>query len=184
VCLLPLAVFAQPGNLITNGDFANGTAGWSIPSGGRGSARLVDCDLPGLPKAIQVVAKPEPGDSPWAVTLHTPLQAFLDEGQPLTIKLWARSPERAPTAVFLEQAGEPYAKSVYGKMELTPDWREFEFEGKSLQAFSPGEAHLGFHLAHASGTRQHHRERRLQPAPPRQLAHRWNRPAECGDHRR
>lgn len=152
VCLLPLAVFAQPGNLITNGDFANGTAGWSIPSGGRGSARLVDCDLPGLPKAIQVVAKPEPGDSPWAVTLHTPLQAFLDEGQPLTIKLWARSPERAPTAVFLEQAGEPYAKSVYGKMELTPDWREFEFEGKSLQAFSPGEAHLGFHLAHASGT--------------------------------
>lgn len=152
LCVLPLLASAQADSLISNGDFARGTDGWTIPAGGKGTARLVSCDLPGLSRAVQVNSKPEPGDAAWAVTMHTPLHAFVDKDQPLTIKLWARSPDSISAAVFLEQAGEPYEKSVYGKMELSPDWREFEFSGAGLQDFSPGEAHLGFHLAQQAGT--------------------------------
>jgi GH35 family endo-1,4-beta-xylanase len=80
------------------------------------------------------------------------VDAFLDKGHRLALRAWMRSPDACKVTAFVQLSREPWTKSVSASATLTPEWKEYAFEGRCLQDFQPGEAAAGLFLAHQAGT--------------------------------
>lgn len=140
-----------PRNLVRNGDFSGGLREWRVTEGTSCAATIVDSTVEGYPKALHLDLNPDPDAEPWSVILNQPVAAFLEEGEPLILRAWMRSPDRCRASAYVEMGREPWTKSPSGTVELTPDWQEYEFSGPSLEDFSAAEAVLGFHLGFGRG---------------------------------
>ena len=146
------AAAAAPSNLLTNADFADGLRSWGVSGGVRCQAEVFDANTGGFAKGVRLRVKHEPTAKPWSVAMRQSVNEFMDNGDRLVFAAWMRSPERCKLSVFLEINKGPYTKSISKALTLTPDWKEYRVEGKSLQNFSPGEAQFGFHLGYSTGT--------------------------------
>ncbi len=138
-------------NLLQNGDFSGGKEFWSLTSPPRVQAEFVDVADRPFRRAIRLTITPQQGDKPWAAALRQKLTAGLQNGDKLTLKLWARSPQSLPLVTSLEAASAPYGSFSHEKLALSPDWREYEVSAVPKQDFAPGEAQLTFQLALGTG---------------------------------
>ena len=139
-------------NLLANGDFAQGFEGWNITQEVTCSPSLNATDVGGFKRALRLVVRPEAGRPAWDIQVRQPVEAFLEQGDRLQLKLWMRSPESCQVSAFVEIAKDPWTKSLNDTVTLTPEWKEYEITGKCLQAYSAGEVHFGMHLGFGPGT--------------------------------
>ncbi len=142
---------AEP-NLAVNGDFAGGLAGWNVPQDETCAPAVVESNIKEYAKALRLAVKPRAGSQAWSIILYQPVNAFLDAGDRLALRFWARSPESLKVSAYVETPQQPYTKSPGETFTLTPEWKEYELQGKAVQDFSGGEARLGFHLGFGAGT--------------------------------
>ena len=152
VTTMALAQPNAPENLVTNGDFAADLDSWGRTQDATCIATVVPADIGGYKRAARFVVKPAAGSVPWSIVLtQAPDAAFARDAR-VQIRVWMRSPEACKVTAYLEIGKEPWTKSIEATVTLTPDWKEYQFDGKCLQDFAPGEANLGFHLGHSAGT--------------------------------
>jgi len=152
LCTGVLAADAKPRNLLANGDFAEGLRGWNVTRGERCQATPFDVAVGGFKKALRLKVRPESGAVPWAIALRQNVNAFMDKGDRLVLTIWMRSPEACRVSAFVELSRDPWPKSLFGTVTLTPQWREHTFRGTCLQDFSPDEAQMGLYLGRSAGT--------------------------------
>ena len=152
LCTGTLAAAEGPRNLLSNGDFADGVRGWDVTRGERCQATPFDVAVGGFRRALRLKVRPEPGAVPWAIALRQNVNAFMDKGDRLLLRIWMRSPEACRVSAFVELNRDPWPKSVSQTVGLTPQWREYTFRGECLQDFSSGEAQMGLHLGGSAGT--------------------------------
>jgi GH35 family endo-1,4-beta-xylanase len=141
----------EPVNLLPNGDFSEGLEGWYVPQSEQCVGRVVDIQVQGYQKALQLLIRPVPGAPPWAIVVSQPVDASVMQGEPLVLRFWGRSPQSCRLNAYMEQREAPNTKSVGGTVKLTPDWAQYEFTGRATQAFAPGQAHIVFHLSFDPG---------------------------------
>lgn len=141
-------------DLVRNGDFSSVVWTSWIARGAPQQRRLAVVKVNAGPyrRALRFVVARQPDDNDWEVCLTQPVDASLDDGAPLVLKAWMRSPERCPVRAYVEMTAKPWAKSPNTVLTLTPEWQEYEFRGPSVLSFEPGECRVGFHLAHKIGT--------------------------------
>ncbi len=147
-----LAQTNTPENLVTNGDFAGDLGNWNHTQDATCAASIVPADVGGYKRAARFAVNPAPGSVAWSIVLTQAIDASLAGDDRLQIRVWMRSPEGCKVTAYLEVAREPWTKSLGETVTLTPEWKEYQVEGKCLQDFQPGEANLGFHLGHGAGT--------------------------------
>lgn len=142
----------QPANLLTNEGFADGLAGWNLLRDASVAAEVVPAQAGAYSHALRLRVSVQPGAAPWAVNLQQPVEAFLDAGHRLVLRVWMRSPEGCRVTPYVEVAREPWTKSIAETIALTPDWQEYELRGVCADNYAPRAADLGFHLGFDSGT--------------------------------
>ena len=145
------AAQAQP-NLLANGEFAQDTTGWTLTGGD--AIKSTTLSVVGQPfrKALQLTLDPNPGAPGYSLLLRQPVGAAFRQGEPLTLRVWLRSPGGNKVAAFHEEMREPFAKSLGGEVTLTPEWKEYEFPGATKSALAAGESAVTFHLGYARGS--------------------------------
>ncbi|MBW3638212.1 MAG: endo-1,4-beta-xylanase, partial [Armatimonadetes bacterium] len=141
-----------PDNLLVNPAFAEGTTGWRVPNSEKGRSSVVDAQIGPYTKALRVEVKPAPDDKQWAVVLRQIVNAPLKKGEPLTFRVWVRSPNIAKTYAFVEPMGEPYVKSLEKVFDLTPAWQEITVSGAAREDYAAGGTSTGLQLAFGTGT--------------------------------
>ncbi len=149
--LLALPACAQSGDLVSNGDFSAGIEGWRVTDDTTCRPSVVEVTAGEHRRALRLVLDPVEGADPWAITLMQSLDAFTEEGDRLQFRAWLRSPEGCTVAGLVEIGRAPHTKSVYQTVDLTDEWKQYEFTGRCTEAFSPGGAQLGFHLGFDRG---------------------------------
>jgi GH35 family endo-1,4-beta-xylanase len=163
VALSPGALFAQqvimekpaaePVSMVLNGDFLRGNdETWEVGNNESSDSTLVDAKAGPYTRALRVAVHPGEGTNPWDVSLRQHVQVALKKNDPLTLKLWARSPESLQLGAHVEQGAPPYSKSVSQLLQLRPEWKEYEVRGLSNADYAPGDARVVFHMAHGRGT--------------------------------
>ena len=153
VALLAMSGLAQaPPSLIANGDFSDGTRGWSVAQNETCASSVIDADVAGFTKALRLTLKPRPDADPWSILLQNPINAFIDEGDRLQLRIWMRSPDSCQVTAYVEVREDPYTKSISETFALTPEWQEYTIEGAAVQHYDPMEARVGFHLGSDEGT--------------------------------
>jgi uncharacterized protein (TIGR03437 family) len=129
---LPLSPATQVGsdgpNLLTNGGFENGFAGWQLhvsDSGAAAASLALDSVVTADGNASAAVHVATPGNLPWHVDLeqgNVPLTA----GAAYRVRFWARADSPRSITVFSQSAGPNYVS--YGLDEhvsLTTTWQLF-----------------------------------------------------------
>jgi endo-1,4-beta-xylanase len=139
-------------NLIANGDLSDGPKGWSITQNETCASSIIDAEVAEFTKALRLALKPRPGADPWSILLQNPINAFIDEGDRLQLRIWMRSPESCRVTAYVEVREDPYTKSISETFALTPEWKEYTIEGAAAQDYDPMEARVGFHLGFDEGT--------------------------------
>lgn len=153
-CLLALltatAALAQPAaeNLVTNSDYAADLDGWRLT--GELQAELVDSGRADLGRAVRLRTRTT--DVPWNLQLSQALNAAVAQRDALYVRVWLRSPESVRVTFVVEQASEPYTKSLNREARTTPEWQEYRFVGRSVAAYEAGAAAVRLMLGHDPGT--------------------------------
>lgn len=145
----------EPRNLVANGDFSRGLAGWMISRDAPdilSEVQTVAAQAGPFPRALHLVIKSEPGQSPIAAFMRRALTESVNEGDLLTLKIWMRSAQNNRVAVMVEQVAGAFDKSLLQEVRLTPRWQEYEFHGISRQDFAPGAAQAALWIGYDSGT--------------------------------
>ncbi len=148
VLLLALTA-AEPANLLANGDFTDGLAGWRMPPAGVATVSLVDG--PDGRRAVRIETVVEAGTKPYAVQTLQDLASAVRKDDRLELSFLARSPGSARVGALVQQAGQPWTKSLFQELRLSPDWRRYAFTAKALAEYPAGAAQAGFFLAYDSG---------------------------------
>ena len=78
----------------------------------------------GNAEAMRFLLKTKPANL-WNVQYAVTIPAALTEGRKLEMRFWGRSKTATPLQAVFEKGGEPYTKSLYEKVALTSDWKEF-----------------------------------------------------------
>jgi len=153
--LLFTATCARPAELLKSGDFSDLTA-WQ--RGGAPDKVTYSpgeaATGPGAPTGpgIHIAVTPAPGDSAWSITLSQRNQESVGQGDGLTLTFWARSQQSLTIAAYVEENQDPYPKIMStGEVNLTPDWHQFTFTGKTSRAYDTNQLNLTFHLARGTG---------------------------------
>lgn len=143
---------AEPVNLLINAGFARDEAGWGVPDSGIAFSTFVPAQAGPYHRAIHVAVNAGPNNQPWDATLRQDVPIPLKNGDPLTLKVWMRSPESLHAGVYVEQNGGAYAKFVSGTVSLTPQWKEYEIRGAADADYRAGGADVIFHLGTGKGS--------------------------------
>ena len=113
------------GNLVTNGDFAAGTTGWSFYSNGSASRSTVSGPCG---QAAQVAISNTGSNTGSNIQLYQP-NISLQAGVQYVLRLDAKSDNGQDMAIYLHKHGSPYnSYGVYGEVaNLTSNWQTFEY---------------------------------------------------------
>ena len=144
------AAAAAPVNVLTNGDFTQGNAGWEIDTA-RASESVVNAQAGPFQKALRIAVTPQAGDLPWAIVLRQRVDTAFTKSNPLTLKVWMRSPQSLQVGAYLEEVVAPNTKWLGKVLTLTPDWKEYEFTGPAAQDEAAQQTAVIFHLAYGAG---------------------------------
>ncbi|CCW34445.1 beta-1,4-xylanase [Chthonomonas calidirosea] len=100
---------------------------------------------------LQTLAKPQ---NPWDAQIVIPTVAPVHKGDVLLGIFYVRSLKaaNAQTEFIFERAGEPYTKSVEFDVQCQAQWQKFYVPFKSVEDYTPGEAHVCFRLGYAPQT--------------------------------
>jgi hypothetical protein len=80
----------------------------------------------GFDKAMRVDVKLKPA-SAWTVQVIRETKVPVKEGQKLTARFWARSPNQHTINAVFERSDAPYTRSLDKQVKLTPEWKEYSF---------------------------------------------------------
>jgi hypothetical protein len=150
--LASLGVQAQERpSLIANGDFAQGTQGWSVGSGDTCRAEVVPADVAGVTQALRLTVQPKAGANPWDILLMRPVAAALRSGTVVELKAWLRSPQSCRVTALVQRAGAPYTQIANRQLKLSPDWAEYAIRGRCGEDFAPSGTSAGFLVAFDPG---------------------------------
>lgn len=150
-----------PASLIQNGDFASDLAastwaGFGAP--GDANARVqaqafdIEAGAPvGARRGVRLDVNPEAGATPWSLRLGQKVQKFIGRDEAVSIKFWARSPDRARVLAVYELAEEPFTKLTRDVVRLAPEWKEFRFVGYAPRAFEAGQSQFSFFVGYDKG---------------------------------
>jgi endo-1,4-beta-xylanase len=146
----------EPANWLHNSDFARNESNWNLPAEHIQSTFI---DVPanaGVPnnfkRALRLQLSPQAGEQPYAIAMRQPIEAKIAKGQPLVLRVWARSPQNVRVGVHVEEKDAPYEKSLSQILTLSPQWKEYEIRGESKADFAMESANLVLHLGHDAGT--------------------------------
>lgn len=126
---------------------ASGADAFATNWAGGMAKSLVDAPAQGG-KAVQLVVSEIP-DQPWkAQTWITPLAADIAAGDTVKITFTARTTAPAGvsgvvTAVVGMKAA-PYKQTVYQKLEIGSEWKEYTVSGEAKEALAGADARFGF----------------------------------------
>ena len=110
--------------MLTNGCFENGTAGWSFETHDGAEASFQLFDGPGGMKALRVVVT-KLGKEKWHVQFNYP-GLRVKEGETYLVSFMARADRKVTVYVSLMQAHEPWhLVSNRVEIELGPEWRNY-----------------------------------------------------------
>ena len=139
-------------NLVENGDFADGMRGWGVRQDAQCNATVVEGEVGDFDRYVRLELKPPEGQDAWAIQLMRNVEGFIEEGDRLELRFWARSREACQVHAFLQIPVDPWEKPLARQFTLTPEWQEYTVEGQSDAAYSPGGLVVGFHLGFDTGT--------------------------------
>jgi hypothetical protein len=156
VCIGTATTHAQekPMVYLLNGDFSQDLNCWAA-SPTVAMTVLPTTEIPvnsdKFPKKIlRNVVTPKSGDKPHSAQIVNAIRRPLNEGEILTIRFWARSPQSLSITGDILESVPPYAALTKGKASfvLTPEWKQYEFIAVAPQAFE----RLGTRLVIAFGS--------------------------------
>jgi GH35 family endo-1,4-beta-xylanase len=147
-----LVLAGGPGlELISNGDFAATTDGWTVPDSDACHAELIAAPPGAGKQALRLTLAPAAGADPWSLVLGQPLADTVPAGHHLRLAFWLRSPQGCRLGAYLEQSKDPWPKFVSLPAKGGEAWQRFEAEGVAPQTYAAGEAGLTIHLAYDRG---------------------------------
>jgi hypothetical protein len=135
-------------NLLTNGDFSRQLIGWDRPT----TAMVVQANAGTFNKAMRATVLPVPNSNPWDITLRQDVAAPLNQGTPITLRFWARSPEGLPFSAALTENSPEHDKSLTKDFVLTPQWQEYVISGKALENYEAKANYIEFFMSYRPGT--------------------------------
>ncbi len=144
----------KPMVYLLNGDFSQELNGWnSSPT--VAMTVLPTTEIPvnsdKFPKKIlRNVVTPKSGDKPYSAQIVNAIRRPLNEGEILTIRFWARSPQSLSITGDILESVPPYAALTKGKTSfvVTPEWKQYEFIAVAPREFE----RLGTRLVIAFGS--------------------------------
>lgn len=146
----PASFCAQ--NLLDNGDFHAGLAGWYHTDDATCQATVVPAQVGGVAQAVHLTLAPRPGANPWDIGLSIPLTTPIPLGQRVRMTAWLRSPQSCPVVATLQLNRDPWTNFAGGESATGPAWRRFAISGPADRTYAPSEASLNFQLARQAGT--------------------------------
>ncbi len=122
-------VHSQPlgPELLSNGDFAEGTLGWNLEQhfGALATLQVVSEGPQGVP-ALRIESQ-KLGSEGWHLQLNQ-AGLRLSADQPYTLRFWAKSDLPCRISVGIGQAHSPWQSLGFDSpIELTPQWQEYHF---------------------------------------------------------
>lgn len=159
VCALNLGVqlasAQQQRPLVSNSALNDNAQGWILgQSDNRAQMRVIEAGLEArngeFQKALHFDLTPQPGDSVFSTVLLQPISTSIRRGEPVTFKVFARSPQNLKFSAYVEDV-KSFEKWVTGELSLSPQWKEFQMQGMAPRDFNAGEAQLTLHLGALKG---------------------------------
>ena len=138
-------------NLLANGDFAQQTQGWWVGGGDTCKAEIIPADVGGVKQALRLTLQPKAGANPWDIGLMCPVELALKKGTVVRMSAWLRSPQSCQANGIVQLGGPPYTQICVRQVKLSPEWQEYNFQGRCGQDFEPRAASAGFQLAYDPG---------------------------------
>ncbi|HEX2949414.1 MAG TPA: carbohydrate binding domain-containing protein [Armatimonadota bacterium] len=153
MCVLGTVAFAaEAGNLVPNGDFANGTNSWWVTSGDVCKSSVVPATAGKFTTALHLELAPKAGAKPWDIVMGRTVPANMKTGERYTARVWMRSPAANNKITFyVSLAKEPYTTQFGDTFTLTPEWKEYQITGALNMDLPSGNGNVGLHLGAATG---------------------------------
>ncbi|MBI2299763.1 MAG: carbohydrate binding domain-containing protein, partial [Armatimonadetes bacterium] len=142
---------AQNGAILANGDFRQGTAGWSIPAGPDLAASVVPADAGGFKQALHLECHTKPGANPWALQVTHRFATAVKQGDRLRLSYWLRSPQACKVGVTCQINRAPWTNFASRTLTLAPAWTQYGMSATFPADFAAGELMVDFHVGQAEG---------------------------------
>ncbi len=119
-------VAPKDGEMLTNGDFANGKANWEVDKGD-GETATVEMvkDGPEGKSAIQIKVVQVP-DEPWQLQMYQAGLSF-EKDQSYVFSFWVKSNSSGTIKVNCMQNHEPWEHATEEEIYLSTEWKKKEF---------------------------------------------------------
>lgn len=117
-------------NALPNGDFADDLKGWTVAKQHPFEATVVDAQDIEAKHALSITVDTKPAQN-WHVQVRHALSQPLQANQQGTVTAWMRSPDELPISIMLQQASPPFTPLMFERFTLTPQWKQYTFEGVS-----------------------------------------------------
>jgi hypothetical protein len=157
---IPLAKTAKP---LTGGktwalslsNVANDPDGWGVsqltPDSATARINTLTDGPAGNEKSAKITVAKADKEQSWYVQSIYTLKEPLAQGQPLTLRFWARSSDSKTIVVVFEQNYEPYEKDLAQRVPLTPEWKQYSYSFITTRAYDSGKSKLGFQIGETTG---------------------------------
>jgi len=145
---------AHAEELVANGSFSEGLAGWTLP--GEGQWRSLRAEVvaePGAACHLQLRIDADPATmKPWALNLRQRLAKPVAKGTALTLTFRIRGSGIPQVFCAVEENREPYAKSIKGDVPVSGEWQTVTLSGTALGDYPADGWKVAFNLAYGAGT--------------------------------
>lgn len=141
-------------NLISNGNFDQDAQGWTyryLRTQNQEPVFVAATPTEGITKAFHAEVIPEETLKSYSMTIGQPLSKAVKVGETFKLSFWARSPQSSMIAALLGTVKPSKTSFFYKRFNLTPEWKQYEFEAVGKENLPAREALVEFHCAFTPG---------------------------------
>lgn len=116
------AFYCSGGELLQNGDFADGLKPWTINGGTERIKGNVTSDGPGGKPALEIEVL-QAGQNDWDASFYQKMSFEKDHSY--KVSFWAKADKEFPVRVYFRQMDKPYTKVFEKVFNITTEWKEY-----------------------------------------------------------
>jgi hypothetical protein len=153
--------------LLHNSDFAHNKTrgvtkngyqllgGWEVPDNAHVKGQIVPAQAGRYASALRLTTKPDAAQHQQIHSLRI-LQVIKAPQAPsdtFVVRVWMRSPDKACVSLSVNQHAQNICSvAIREKVQLTSQWKEYEFRGRRTHDLPYQEVWIGFEMADCPGT--------------------------------
>lgn len=137
--------------LLSNGDFSAGLAGWSSEGSNKPTPTLEARGPNGSGASVTLRYKLTDAQNAWDTQFGQGVSKQVGKGDVISVSLWLKAEPKGQATLIYELAEAPHTKAL--QEDVFPDkvWREYRIAFKTDRAYDPGKSQFKLFLTGKSG---------------------------------